>query len=313
MWVLSRGLIVWRKTGKSGTDIGQYSDKASQTVKAHFNDCQVGRLDFLLFLEGVLPATPLRRHIRDKTADVSLFALQGRHLQYHITQYTKESHSPSHLLGHIDTMSEHRRGLYFNDDWTSWSSTPIPSAEQVPKFHRSLPGYEQTPLRELDDLAKEIGVRAIYLKDEGNRLGLPSFKILGASWGTFRAIAARLNLPLDLDLDTFRHALRGSNISLFAATDGNHGRAVARMGSWLGLRVKIHAPAAMNASTIRFIESEGATVVRSTGTYDDAVLEAQTASTRYGGILIQDFAFGDYEDIPQVSTRTMPDVRKPSS
>jgi threonine dehydratase len=57
----------------------------------------------------------------------------------------------------------------------------------------------------------------------------------------------------------------------------------------------------MNASTIQFIESEGAMVVRSTGTYDDAVLEAQTASERQGGILIQDFAFGDYEDVPQVS------------
>jgi hypothetical protein len=54
MWVLFRGLIVWRKTGKPGTDIGQYSDKASRTLKAHFDDCQVGRLDFLFFLEGVL-------------------------------------------------------------------------------------------------------------------------------------------------------------------------------------------------------------------------------------------------------------------
>jgi diaminopropionate ammonia-lyase family len=210
-------------------------------------------------------------------------------------------HLSSHLLDHAATMSKYRRSLYFNDEWTSWSSPPIPSTEQVPKFHRSLPGYEQTPLRNLDDLAQEIEVRAVYLKDEGNRLGLPSFKILGASWGTFRAIASRLDLPLDLDLEAFKHALKDSNISLYAATDGNHGRAVARMGHWLGLKVEIHVPAAMNASTIQFIESEGAMVVRSTGTYDDAVLEAQTASERQGGILIQDFAFGDYEDVPQVS------------
>jgi diaminopropionate ammonia-lyase family len=198
-------------------------------------------------------------------------------------------------------MSKYRRSLYFNDEWTSWSSPPIPSADQVHRFHRSLPDYEQTPLLNLDDLAQEIGVRAIYLKDEGNRLGLPSFKILGASWGTFRAIASRLGLPLDLDLDTLKHALKGSEISLYAATDGNHGRAVARMGHWLGLKVEIHVPTGMNASTIRFIESEGAIVVRSTGTYDDAVLEAQTASNRQGGLLIQDFAFGDHEDVPQVS------------
>ena len=210
-------------------------------------------------------------------------------------------------------MSKCRRGLYFNDDWTSWNSTPIRSAEQVPRFHRSLPGYKKTPLRNLDDLAQEIGVRAIYLKDEGDRLGLPSFKILGASWGTFRAIASRLGLPLDLDLDTLKLALKGSEISLCAATDGNHGRAVARMGHWLGLKVEIHVPTGMNASTIRFIESEGAIVVRSTGTYDDAVIEAQTASHREGGLLIQDFAFGDYEDIPQVSTRISPADINPNS
>lgn len=203
-------------------------------------------------------------------------------------------------------MSKCRRGLYFNDEWASWASPPIPSADQVPRFHRSFPGYEQTPLRNLDDLAQEIGVRAVYLKDEGNRLALPSFKILGASWGTFRAIASRLDLSLDLDLDVFKQTLRGSEISLYAATDGNHGRAVARMGHWLGLRVQIHVPTGMNASTIRFIESEDAIVVRSTGTYDDAVFEAQTASHREGGLLIQDFAFGDYEDIPQVSIRITP-------
>jgi diaminopropionate ammonia-lyase family len=200
-------------------------------------------------------------------------------------------------------MGRLRRGLYFNDEWRSWNSNRTQPAEQVPKFHRSLPDYEQTPLRKLGDLAQEIGVRAVYLKDEGNRLGLPSFKILGASWGTFRAIASRLNLPLELDLDAFKQALKGSGFSLYAATDGNHGRAVARMGHWLGLRVEIHVPALMNNSTIHLIESEGAIVVRSTGTYDDAVLEAQTASNRHGGLLIQDFAFGDYEDIPQVSTR----------
>lgn len=201
-------------------------------------------------------------------------------------------------------MSVLRRGLYFNDGWESWNSGPGTSAEQVHKFHRGLPAYQQTPLVRLDKLAHEIGVRAIYLKDEGSRFGLPSFKILGASWGTFRAIASQLDLPLDSDLDTVKRSLSDSKITLYAATDGNHGRAVARMGHWLGLPVEIHVPSGMHASTIDFIESEGATVVRSKGSYDDAVLETQAASKKEVGILVQDFAFGDYEDIPQVSQNT---------
>lgn len=197
-------------------------------------------------------------------------------------------------------MSDLRRGVRLNDHWQSWTSGPESKIDQVPKFHRSLPAYEQTPLVKLDDLAQELGVRAIYLKDEGQRFGLPSFKILGASWGTFRAIASRLALPLESGLETVKQSLQDSSITLYAATDGNHGRAVARMGYWLGLPVEIHVPAGMHAATIQLIESEGANVVVSKGNYDDSVLEAQAASLKEGGMLVQDFAFGDYHEIPQV-------------
>jgi threonine dehydratase len=198
-------------------------------------------------------------------------------------------------------MSATRRSIFFNDAWQSWNSKPAPTLELVRAFHRSLPDYKQTPLVKLDNLADEIGVRAIYLKDESSRFGLPAFKVLGASWGTFRAITSRLNLPLDCDLDSIKRSLEERDLKLFAATDGNHGRAVARMGYWLGLPVAIYVPAGIHQSTIDLIESEGARVSRSTGNYDQAVLEAQAAADREDGILVQDFAFGDYVDIPQVS------------
>jgi threonine dehydratase len=150
-------------------------------------------------------------------------------------------------------MSATRRSIYFNDEWQSWSSEPVSSLSLVHAFHRRLPDYKQTPLIKLDDLANEIGVRDIYLKDESSRFGLPAFKILGASWGTFRAITSRLNLPLDCDLEIVKRSLTGRIISLFAATDGNHGRAVARMGYWLDLPVVIYVPAGMHQSTIDLI------------------------------------------------------------
>lgn len=199
-------------------------------------------------------------------------------------------------------MSALRRSLHFNGDCQSWHAPSDPSLKDVHRFHTSLPDYTPTPLVKLDHLANEIGVRAIYLKDESARLGLPSFKILGASWGTFRSIVSRLNLPLDSTLDAVKQALEESkaNISLHAATDGNHGRAVARVGQWLGLPVEIRVPSGMHETTIQLIESEGARVVRSTGSYDDAVFEAQTSSRQQDSLLIQDFAFGDYQKIPQV-------------
>src|SRR5215208_7609617 len=60
------------------------------------------------------------------------------------------------------------------------------------RFHRRLPGYEETPLVGAPGLADAMGVGNVLVKDESGRLGLPAFKILGASWATYRALQERL-------------------------------------------------------------------------------------------------------------------------
>ena len=208
-------------------------------------------------------------------------------------------------------MSASRRSVYFNPAASAIPAELVDKTDQVGelarRFHKQLPGYCLTSLVHLDDVARDLGVGAVCLKDETSRFGLPSFKILGASWGSFRALTQRLNLPLDTDLNTLRNAAAaaaasaGRKLVLYAATDGNHGRAVARMGAIFGITSQIHVPSAIHATTIELIRSEGATVVSCTGSYDEAVREAQKASEQDPiGILIQDFAFGDYNVIPQV-------------
>src|SRR5215470_18381621 len=56
-------------------------------------------------------------------------------------------------------------------------------------FHRSLPGYRPTPLVDMPELAATLGVARVLVKDESERLGLPAFKILGASWAIERALS----------------------------------------------------------------------------------------------------------------------------
>ncbi|GAP89440.1 putative peptidase M20 [Rosellinia necatrix] len=196
-------------------------------------------------------------------------------------------------------MNSKRRPVLFNPHAQPRVVKNDSSAETVASFHRQLPDYGRTPLVSLDDVAKELGLGAVRLKDESSRLGLPSFKILGASWGTFRAIIQTAGLPLSTSFDAVRQAVAGHRTSLHAATDGNHGRAVARMGSILSIPAEIWVPAGMHPSTIELIRSEGAEVVEAGGDYDHAILEAQKSAERSGGILIQDFAFGDYNEIPQ--------------
>ena len=213
------------------------------------------------------------------------------------------------LLFHISksaskatSMSTGRRPIHFSHAARTWEcKTHDPStSEAIDQFHRSLPGYQPTPLVGVDKLAEEIGVKAVYIKDETNRFGLPAFKILGASWGSFRCIIQKLGLPLDSQLDTAKQAAVAHSLGLYAATEGNHGRAVARMAAILGISAQIHVPSTVHPSTVQLIRSEGATVVISEGSYDDAIFEAETASKHGGGLLVQDHAFGDYEHVPQV-------------
>ena len=69
-----------------------------------------------------------------------------------------------------------------------------PTRASLP-FHRALAGYRETPLRILPEAATALGLEGLYVKDESKRLGLPSFKVLGASWAIYRLLAERLGGP----------------------------------------------------------------------------------------------------------------------
>jgi diaminopropionate ammonia-lyase len=70
------------------------------------------------------------------------------------------------------------------------TAVPAPRTDAA-AFHRALPGYTPTPVHQLDAVASELGVAADLVKDESSRLGLPAFKILGASWAVERALRDR--------------------------------------------------------------------------------------------------------------------------
>jgi threonine dehydratase len=169
-------------------------------------------------------------------------------------------------------------------------------------FHKRLPGYCPSSLIQLPQVAEDIGVGSVYVKYEGNRLSLPSFKILGASWGAFRAVVQKLGLKEDSSIDAVKHAVASSSTKLVAATDGNHGRAIAYMGSVLGIEVEIFVPRALDSATVKFITGEGAQVTEVDGSYDLAVrTAAEVAGKSTDCILVQDTAFPGYGGIPKVS------------
>lgn len=168
---------------------------------------------------------------------------------------------------------------YSNPGARQWSSGA--TVEGVRDFHRGLPGYAPTPLVDLPRAAEELGVGRVLVKDESARLGLPAFKMLGASWACHRVIE------------------RHPGAELVTATDGNHGRAIARMATHLGTTATVFIPGGMRERAAARIESEGATLVRVDGHYDDAVrAAAEHAAADPSRELVQDTAWEGYEQVP---------------
>ncbi|KAJ5476315.1 hypothetical protein N7475_002044 [Penicillium sp. IBT 31633x] len=191
-----------------------------------------------------------------------------------------------------------RRSIYFNPAAAN-ERIASPPVEGLTKFHHSFPNYAPTPLVQLPELAAELGVRSVLVKDESNRFGLPSFKVLGASWGCFRAVAAQLSLPPTVSLDELSSRAKEASIVLTTASMGNHGRAVAFMARLLGIEARIFVPRSLNQYTRNLIAGEGARLVVFQGDYDQAVQEAlEEARVGQDVLLIQDTAFEGYEDVP---------------
>ncbi|KAJ5225645.1 hypothetical protein N7468_006870 [Penicillium chermesinum] len=190
-----------------------------------------------------------------------------------------------------------RRPIYLNASAAS-ETCDAPLNAGVVEFHKELPNYAPTPLVSLPELAAEVGVKGILVKDESNRFGLPSFKVLGASWGCFRAVAQHLGLSSTVTLENLSAKARTRGLSLITASEGNHGRAVAYMAKLLGVSASVFVPLSMDDNTSRFIKSEGARVIVVQGTYDKAVQEAAEQSKVHNSLLIQDTAFEGYEDVP---------------
>jgi len=130
-------------------------------------------------------------------------------------------------------------------------------------FHHALADYAPTPVRDLGG--------GVLVKDESARMGLPAFKILGASWAVERALS---------------HA--SATTTLVAASAGNHGRAVAHEAARRGLACRVYLPGRSLPVRRAAIEGEGAEVRVVDGTYEQCVALARADGERSDTLEIAD-------------------------
>ena len=174
---------------------------------------------------------------------------------------------------------------------------------QVRAFHQSFPQYRETPLVCLPHLAKRLGVKGIYIKDESKRFGLNAFKVLGGSYAMAKYIAGILGVPVSelpferLISENVRDQI--GEVTFFTATDGNHGRGVAWAANQLGQKSVVYMPFGSSTYRLEKIRAEGAEASIENMNYDDAVrLADQNAKLVPNGVVVQDTAWEGYEEIP---------------
>lgn len=173
---------------------------------------------------------------------------------------------------------------------------------KVIKFHQSFPEFSRTPLRNLKNLAKHLGVAGIYVKDESYRFGLNAFKVLGGSFAMAKYLAERLGKDMaemdynKLTSDEVRTQL--GEITFVTATDGNHGRGVAWTAKRLKQKSVVYMPKGSSLTRLANIRAEGAEASIIDGNYDDAVRLAAEKAEKYGWVVVQDTAWAGYEEIP---------------
>ncbi len=165
------------------------------------------------------------------------------------------------------------------------------------------PAHKPTPLCRLPGLAASLGVGEIAVKDEGQRLGLKSFKALGGAYAVMRLVLERASEALGRPVhprDLMSSSVRdiASNMTVACATDGNHGRSVAAGARLVGAPCVIFVHGGVSAERVAAIAAFGARIVRVDGGYDASVVEAARQADANGWTVVSDTSWDGYEEIP---------------
>ncbi|MCW1950212.1 MAG: pyridoxal-phosphate dependent enzyme [Octadecabacter sp.] len=152
------------------------------------------------------------------------------------------------------------------------------------------PAHKATPLRDMPELATQIGVAHLHVKDERERMGLGSFKALGAAYAIACDAAERV-----LE-DQWTVALKGE--VFITASAGNHGLSVAAGARLFGAKAIIYLAQSVPEAFADRLRAIGADVVRAGATYEDS-LDAANASADAGqGTLLSDGSWPGYTALP---------------
>jgi len=156
------------------------------------------------------------------------------------------------------------------------------------------PVASETPLRNEPELARALGVGGLHLKDESDRMGLGSFKALGAVHAIAHMAIERVgSSPTS---DQVSGALKGE--IFVCASAGNHGLSVAAGARIFGARAVVYISEAVSEAFAARLRDRGVEVVRSGSNYEQSMTASVDAAEENGWTLLSDSSWPGYHDLP---------------
>ena len=163
--------------------------------------------------------------------------------------------------------------------------------EAVRKLLELCPKASRTPLASSIALAEKIGVKNVWFKDERQRMGLGSFKALGAAY-VIADHASKIVLENN-NADDWKKALNGK--CYVTASAGNHGLSLAAGARLFGAKAVIYLSKNVPSSFADKIKSYDAEVIIAGNNYEESMDGAKKAATDNNWILLSDVTWDGYD------------------
>ena len=164
------------------------------------------------------------------------------------------------------------------------------NVKAVRKLLELCPVAARTPLTSSSLLADNLGIKNLWFKDERERMGLGSFKAIGASF----VIASRAAevVPENSPQEVWANALKGK--CFVSASAGNHGLSLAAGARLFGAKAVIYLSKNVPSSFADLIRSYDAEVIIHGDDYDESLQAAIKASSDNDWILLSDSTWEGY-------------------
>jgi len=176
------------------------------------------------------------------------------------------------------------RGIGLPNAVLSDAPSPSVDAERPERLLRQCPAAAETPLAELEGFDPRV-----WVKDERGRMGLGSFKALGAAY----VIASEADETRAADMGK---ALDGR--TFVTASAGNHGLSFAAGARVFGARAVVYLAETVPEGFAQRLRDKEADVVREGAEYEASMAAAARAADENGWTLLSDSSWPGNFDLP---------------